>query len=295
MDLLIGIVVVAAIAAYLLKRRKATDITVPEPTQLRTDLWYGYYACEVGPDIDGRAQNQPLETRDHVNLFWESQFNARVDTINNIRFMAKPTVLDVMSQVMTRTATSGRNFHYREDAPELLKELFDELKNADVLRFVKVIYPVDEPNTNTTEVDLQKAIDAIKEVAADYPELCDVKLACIYAAAPETYECFDQFTYVGVDDYDEKSEILASGGCYQKLKSRLLPGQRTILMPGGAFGQDITPFVNFAHSNPEVAAIVPFCWLGRREAADRWVGIGDPANPVRTQYITAGLKLCGKT
>lgn len=287
-----------ALAAVLLvafykkwKKTHVIDLDIPVPTKLRDDLYYTYYGCEVGKDFDGNEQDQPTDTRGHVNLFWESQFRMEM-TGANILKMAMPTVLDVTPQTMTRVEKSGRNFHYREDAPQLLRDLFRGLQQIGALKYVHAIYPMDEPNTNSTEADLQKAINTIRLVSKEFPELAGVKLVCIYAAKPETYECFKEFDYVGVDDYEQKSTIFANGGCYTKLKSRLLPHQKTVILPGGAFLQDPEPFVRFAHNNAEVAAIVAFCWFGRREAADNWIGIGNPVNGRKYQYIEAGRKIC---
>ncbi len=64
-----------------------------------------------------------------------------------------------------------------------------------------------------------------------------------------------------------------------------------IVMPGGAFGQDPTPFVNWAMGHPEVVAMVSFCWFGPREPNDKWVGIG--TSTLRAAYVAAGKKLTG--
>lgn len=286
--IIIGILLFAGYKKW--KAAHVIDINVPEPTTLRTDLYYGYYGCEVGTDFSGHYCDQPTETKDHVNLFWESQFRPELTSANILK-MAMPTVLDVTNQTMIRIEKTGRNFHYREDAPQLLRDLFTSLQQAGALKYVYAIYPMDEPNTNTTAGDLQKAIDAVKLVAKEFPEIASVKLVCIYAAKPETYECFEQFDYVGVDDYDAKSTIFTNG-TYAHLNSRLLPHQKTVIVPGGAFLQDPKPFVNFAHNNQEVAAIIAFCWFGGREAADSWIGIGNPTNGRHQQYIDAGAKIC---
>ena len=279
--------------AYWYKKRPVKEIDIPAPAKLRTDLYYGYYGCEVGPDVEGRLQNQPLETKSHVNFFWEAQFNTPEDTVNNILFMKLPTILDVTNNAFSRTTTSGRSFTCRPDAEVLLTELFKRLQDAGALKYVVGICPVDEPNINTTEGELRKAIGVIETVAARFSDLSGFKFTWAYAAMPETYDCIDKVHWVATNDYEKLNTIFdGADGAYNKLVRQLKPHQRTFIIPGGAFGQNPEPFVNFAHSHPEVIAIVPFCWFGRREKADTWIGIGNPLNGRMQQYIEAGLKIC---
>lgn len=281
--IIIGAIVL--IGAYIYKNRPINDIVIPTPTVLRTDLLYGYY---------GTMDNQVAETKDHINILWESMFQGEDKAISNILEAKMPTVLDVASYSMKKVEATGRNYHYRDDCETVLRQLFVKMQSAGALQYVKAIYPMDEPNTNTTAEDLQKAITSIKKVASEFPDLTGVKFMCIYAAKPETYECIDQFDILGVDDYEEKSRIFTSNGAYTKLKAKLRPDQKTIVIPGGAFGQDPTPFVNFAHENMEVMGVVPFVWFGPMQPADKWVGIGDNANPLKPDYIAVGKKLTGK-
>jgi len=283
------IYIIAAIALFLAvaywrnRQPQGHDITVPTPVVLRKDLLFGYYGCETG---------QVAEVKGHTNLHWECQFHGATQAILDMLKMRSFTVLDVSSQLFERFADSGKNFRLRQDAESNLTELLDYLDVSGALQFVQALVPLDEPNTNcSTPDDLFKACAIIRSVAARYSELDGVKLACIYAAKPESFTCIEQFDLVGVDDYDMKSSILQ--GSYQALLAAKRPDAKTILLPGGAFGQDPQPFINWAHADGNVAAVVPFCWFGPREPADKWVGIG--AGPLRETYTKAGEMLTSGT
>ncbi len=284
-DLIIAIVMVAIIFLIHKIQSRPGDITIAPPDFPRTDLYYGYFGC---------YGNQASEVKSHTNLFWENQYQGIDVAIQNISIANKPTVLDVSAQVMTRFADHGKNYRFNPDALQNLRGLFSLLRDRGVIDHVVAIVPIDEPNTNVeTEHDLQQAIDAIRQASAEYHEIAHVKLAIIYAAKPAPFPLLDQFDWVGVDDYDSKSEIFVNG-TYDELKKSTRPGQKTILLPGGGFGQDPTPFVNFAHRNSEVVAVVPFVWFNGLQAADKWVGIGDDKNPLKQAYIAVGKTLTGQ-
>lgn len=284
---LIPLAVAGVVAGiYLYRHRKIEDVDVPKPTVLRKDLLYGYY---------GTMNTQAKDTKGFVNLLWEAQFEGIEKATQNILTASTFTVLDVANQVMIKFANSGKNYKYSMMAEKNLRELFDYMSKRGALKYVKVITPMDEPNTNVLSTeDVQQGINVVLKVAKDYPELEGVKLGVIYAAKPATYECIEQFDYVGVDDYDSKSQIFTNG-TYEGIKSRLKPGAKTIILPGGGFGQDPESFVNFAHGNAEVGMLVPFTWLDPMQGADTWVGLGNDANPRKQAYIDVGKQICGLT
>jgi len=279
--LLLVIIIVAVLIMFYehYKKRHVEDIFIAEHTP-RKDLYYGYYATDQG---------SVEETKDHINLLWENQFGSIDTVVNNIQQTKVFTILDLSPQLFKKVADKGKNYVYNEVADAQLKRLFQYLQDKNVLQYVKAFSPIDEPNTNVaTPEDLNKAIESISRVAVNFPELNGYKLVCIYAAKPQSYTLSEKFDWIGFDDYDNKSQIFINGQ-YEYLKSILHTNQRTIIMPGGAFGQNITPFINFANGNAEVAAIVPFVWFGPREHRDTWVGIRDREN--RQQYVDAGIKI----
>lgn len=276
--------VVVAGAVYAYKHRKIADIDVPVPAQLRQDILYGYY---------GTMDDQAALTKDYTNLLWEAQFQGMEKAADSILTASKFTVLDVANQVMLRFAESGRNYKINPFAEGNLRILFDYLENKGALKYVKVLTPIDEPNTNARSTeDVQEAINVVKKITSEYHSLDGVKLGVIYAAKPATYECIEQFDYVGVDDYDSKSQIFTNG-TYEGIKSRLKPGAKTIILPGGGFGQDPEPFVNFAHNNLEVGMLVPFTYLDPMVGADTWIGLGNDLNPRKQAYIDVGKTIVG--
>lgn len=277
------VILIVGIIYYKQTHKKYTDIVVPTPTTYKKDLYFAYYAC---------TGEQARETLDCVNMFWESQFDGLAKTLENIKLMARPTLVDLNPQCFIRDATrSGKNFYFDEDCEQKVTALFNAMREADVLKYIKWFCVIDEPNTNVPdEAMIVRALDTVKRVMLNYPELVDIKFVCIYAPGKEPQIGSRLFDIVGFDDYDKKSTIF-SDGTYDAMRAKLLPGQKTLIVPGGAFGQDITPFVNIAHNYSEVVMIIAFTWLGPREPRDTWVGLGDPANPLKEQYIQAGKEI----
>lgn len=271
--------IAAAIAALIYKaQNKPREADIPTPTVLRTDLYAGYY---------GVMNDQAEKTVGFVNCLWECNFQGHVKAGENILTAKVDTVISLGDQLFTRFADSGRNHRVAVNAKQQLTDYFNYLDLIGALQYVKAVTPFDEPNTQVeSAAELMKSIQIIKEVAAGFPVLAGLKLAVIYAAKPETYDCIEMFDFVGVDDYEALSGMLTDG-TYGRMKARLRPDQKTILLPGGAFGQDPTPFINFAHNNPEVLGVLAFTWLGPMVPADKWIGLGDDANPRKQQYIDA--------
>ena len=276
----LAVVVAMAYLYYFLSRPR--DISITMPTTLRKDLLYGYY---------GRLKDQVSQTISHVNLLWECQFEGAGEAVAQILKAQKYTVLEVSPQMFVRIANHGRNYRLRDDAKFQLHMFFEQLDRAGALQYVKAITPLDEPNTNAESFeDFAKAIAIIRQVSATYSALAGVKLACIYAREPEEYPGIDLLDLAGMDDYEMKSGLLRSKS-FRRMRAQMKPGAQLILLPGGAFGQDPTPFIAYAHRDEGVAMVVPFVWFGPMQDADKWTGIGDVANPMRQEYIDAGFKI----
>ena len=282
MTLLIAILcAVIAVAVYKssgFKRwRYSKDLTFPEVP--KRDLLYGYYSCH---------DEQVSETKDHVNLFFESQFQGQDRAIQNILEMSRTTILDLSAQMFTREGHAGP-FTLRDDALLHVIAFLQRLSDAGALKFVKYLYPIDEPNnTVQDEATLRKAIALVFEAASQFIELRGVRLAVIYAADKPNI-CQDAYALIGFDDYDMRSHVLVSDK-YKQLKASLGVGQQIMLIPGGAYGQDPTPFINFANANPEVGAVVPFLWFDDRTGSVGSLGIR--SNGMKDAYIAAGKSVC---
>ena len=253
------------------------DIQFPDPKLKRPDLLYGYYSCK---------EEQVAETKDHINIFMDSQFSGQDKLIQNILDAQLPTILDLAPQLFTRNVNGLHTV--RPNAEELLDNLFILMSNKGALKYVKYLYPIDEPNNtvgNSTE--LHKALDLVIKVASKHSELHDVKYAVIYAS-DKSFICSERYDYIGLDDYDMKSNVLV-GKEYTKIKDSLLVNQKTILVPGGAYMQDPTPFVNYAQNNEEVGMILPFLWFNDDTNSVKSLGIR--SNGMKEAYTLAGKSI----
>lgn len=254
------------------------DIDVPLPDVWRNDVLYGYFGC---------LGNQVAETVESTNLLMEANWNGLDGCIKNILTAKQVTMLDVSWYVFTPTE-KGDNRTVRSDAEAMLSNYFAALSGAGALQYVKILYPMDEPNNVvTSEAEFVKGINLIRKVAAGFKDLTGAKYAVIYAV-DKPFMAIGEFDYAGFDDYDMRSEVLTTS--YPRLVNQLKPGQKTILVPGGQspWEQDPTPFVNFAQWHPEVGIILPFLW------ADVDGKKGIRSNKTRDQYIAAGRITIGK-
>lgn len=257
------------------------DIAVPPPPTLRTDLLFGYYAADPG---------QVAETIGHTNMLFEAGLFGPEVQMRNIAAARMPTILDVSAQLYL----GQRNDHHpNPDGEALLRDYLAQIGQRGLLRYVIALYPIDEPNiTVRSEADVLTANATARKVAAEFPALQGVRLAAIYAGG-HGWPAIADYEIVGVDDYGSKSSILGPGGFYVDMIQHLRPDQRTIIVPGGAFGQDPAPFVNFAHSDQRVLAIVPFIYFDGWEAGK----MGIRSNGMARAYCLAGeqIKTPGRT
>ena len=274
------IIILAVIGAALLlawyrrKTRYRTDLNFPDAPR-RTDLLYGYYACNNG---------QADEVADHVNLHFESQFEGQDKAIENIVKMARTTILDVSAQLFEKVG-DAKVFTLRASALRDVTVFLRRLAEAGALQYVKYIYPIDEPNATVGDFAvLDAAVELVILAAQQFPALDGVKLAVIYAANSE-FIGQELFTLVGFDDYDMASHVLTSDK-YLKLKASLQSGQKTIIVPGGAYGQHPKPFMDFANGNEEVAVVMPFIWFDDTTGTAQVRGIR--SGPLKDAYIAAG-------
>lgn len=160
-----------------------------------------------------------------------------------------------------------------------------------VVEELRYLIPMDEPNLFcASEGDLKSAMDTLKSVASAYAELKGVQYMCIYGARADRLWCLDQFDIVGVDNYDQKSEILTRGA-HADLMRALLPHQQVMVIPGAAYGQDPAPFLAYAHSEPRVWGVVPFIWCHVSASADKenWLGLEKQDAAAQERYRQAGM------
>ena len=278
------IVVAAVIAglllmAYLRSKKRWRDISIPMPSVLRDDLHYCYYLSLPG---------QMAATADHTSLLWHVQFYGLDQLASELSGHPHGMVLDCAPQLFRR---EGGKSHVSDDAAVHLRLLFSQLRDRGLLHRVKYLVPMDEPNLFcASEHDLKLAMDALKSVVAEFHELSGVRYMCIYGDRKQSWWCLDQFDVVGVDAYEQKSEVLTRGAHADLMRS-LLPHQQAMVIPGAAYGQDPAPFIAYGHSEPRCWGIVPFIWAHVPESADkeRWTGLSRRSAEDQERYRAAGL------
>lgn len=244
------------------------------PAPKREGLYFGYFGC---------ARDQVAETNGHVNILNEVQFEPE-NAIKHMLACGTDIMLALSCQLFDRPNDQSK-FTVRPDAETRLSDFFVALQSAGILGRVKALTPIDEPNNTLASADeLTHAIYLIRQVAHQFPSLDGFKLYCIYAA-DKAFICSEQFDWIGFDDYDMKGNVL-NGKQYKDLKASLRAGQKTIIIPGGSYGQDPTCFANYANANFEVAVVLGFLW-----ADDEWGTVGAPgirSNSTKDLYIQAG-------
>ena len=266
------------------KDKKWKDIDIPMPENLRNDLLYGYYSSESG---------QWEATKEQVNLFWYSGFSSWEEFLDILKNSDKKIVLDLAGLVST--LQDGKRV-YNPDAVQLLELVFKDLKDHGVLHKITYLYPIDEPSLSVkNQEEHRKMLEAVIEVKSMFADLDKSKIAVIYLRGGKSN--FWNLAYhdvVGVDNYEQKSEVLTKGD-YALLKSMLTPDQKTILVPGPAFGQTPDPFVAYAHSNPEVEMVIPFVWFDRPNHKDvPYTGLEAVDAVFYQKWINAGMRVQNK-
>lgn len=241
--------------------------------------------------------NQVEETQDHVNMLWLDDQRLTPDQIAGLTMRGKAVVLDVAGCLFNGNATDA----LRPDAVERMQALRAYVKLHGDLSAVQVIVPRDEPNL--PETDVQHLVpEAVRIIRDAWPE---AKVGCIYYNDGE-FRHRHLFDVLGFDDYlvgfgifqkprwYEYVKMFFGGfvrrGSYLRFAKLLRPDQQTWLIPGGTYGENPAPWVEFAKQRPEVWAVVPFLWASNVDGSDM---SGICAEPMRSAYIAAAHDLIG--
>lgn len=130
--LIIGVILIVGnyISKHWRKWWYRNDINVPAPATKRTDLYYGYFGCLF---------DQVEETRDHVNLLNEAQFEGPERAARNMVAAGVDCMLCVTPQLLQRI--NGAQNTVRADAQASLFGFFRFLSDAGALKFVKFLTP----------------------------------------------------------------------------------------------------------------------------------------------------------
>lgn len=284
-------IVIALIAAVVVIYKKANkkeyfDVDIPMPEKLRTDLMYGYYSA---------LERTFDQVKDHVNLFWYTHFSSIEQLIWIMKNTDFKIVVDLSPYLHAKESGRKGKLYVKDSAESDLRDFFARLKFEGVLHHISFMTTNDEPNlfTKSAEEHL-KAIEVVKRVRAEFAELADSKLLCLYGA-DGNWMNIEQFDMVGVDYYDQKSQSLTIGA-HAELVAALKPGQKTFLVPGPAFGHKPEPWLAYAHSNPDqVAAIIPFIWFDDPNHKDvNYTGLEAASEELRQAWINAGKSCVAK-
>lgn len=265
----------AAAALYAINKGKYKDIEIEMPAQKRKDLLFGYYASNA---------TQFAQVRDHTNVIWHAQFYGDLNFIEDVRSCDYPVVLDFSKQLFVKVKNK---LVCRDDARQALTDYLNYLKQNGILHRIKYLVPVDEPNYNVLDIaNFKKAIDVLKDVKVQFTELDDSKYLCIYGSDSD-YWLTDEFDVLGVDCYDQKSQVLTIG-YHAKLLGMLKSDQRTVILPGASYYQDPTPFVAYAQAHPEeVEMIIAFFWFYDKNHC-KGLGIEKASKSIINKYVQAG-------
>ncbi len=175
-------------------------------------------------------------------------------------------------------------FTPRDDARTNLRAYLTALRDADVLKYVIALYPIDEPNGLIQEPQVLLTNRTIREMLVEFNH-GDIKLGVCYGGLerPAWWQRFStkwlrighwqdkamplpglmDYDIIGGDAYELGAEILLQ---YDRLLPRLGQGQQVMLFAGGCspWKQDPAPFIAWAKAHVDrVFAVVPFTWFDR--------------------------------
>ncbi len=246
---IIGVIIVAIVLIYKQKKKKKfKDISLAIPESRRTDLRFGYYSS---------LSHTFAQVKDHVNMFWSGFYD--LDTwIKILKPADKFYVMDLPADLTSRE--NGKMVAH-PDRESLLRMTFQVMRDAGVLHKIAYLYPVDEPQLNMRDADeFLKLIQTVKKLRSEFDELKNAKIMTIYLRGQGFWHSAE-LDVVGVDNYEQKSESLTKGS-HADLVRNLLAGQKTVLVPGPAFGHNPEPWVAYALTHPdEVEMIAAFTWF----------------------------------
>lgn len=264
---------------------------VPVPSPRTEPLQYGYFG------IDGE---QITETASHVTFVmapdWGDWTTKDYDVFRSstmITQLQQAKALGVKEAWImvgwlvfeqSKGCISGTCLRPRIDGMDRLQAFKNQLTALGLLDMVKVLYPVDEPETYG--LDDKTLLDTLMLIRLTWS---DVKLGVIYGGDNHGYPGLAGYDLVGKDHYG------AGAGVLNELPP-ITAKQRHVLVPGGADGlnkngpDDPQPFYDYAVSHNEVAAIVPFVWFDRT-GTNGSILHGIRSNGMATKYSNIGVKI----
>lgn len=253
---------------------------VPVPSPRTEPLHYGYFG------IDGE---QITETAEHVTFVMAPDWGDW--NIPNYDEFRKTQIITQLQQakalgvkdawimvgflVLTqRPGCTEMCVTPRPDGMARLQAFKVQLDALGLLEMVKVLYPIDEPESHGLS-DAQ-LVQLLKEMKTVWP----VKMAVFYSSNPHDYPGLSEYDLAGRDDYDAGVSALDN---VPPIKGN----QQLLIIPGGAdpWHADPQPFYDYALAHGNVYAIVPFVWF------DRGNDKGIRSNGLAAQYANIGVKI----
>jgi hypothetical protein len=248
---------------------------IPAPAKLRTDLLYGYF---------GGVSANVSQVAGHVNLYFASAWDP-IEQLASLTHAKGAGIPAVVLQVPTYGVLGGPPLPASE-----IRFWLQRIKTAGLLERIVAVYPIDEPDTvregNRSDAEVTAQNGVLRRVMSEFPELAGAKLAVTYACDTGRRPGIASYDWVGCDHYPSGCGVLS--GYVAQLRQALRPDQRLILVPGGAdpWRQDPACFMNYAHSNAIVAAVLPFIWQTVTDQGMTYAGIS--VNGMAKLYCEAG-------
>jgi hypothetical protein len=220
----------------------------------------------------GSDDAQPDETMDWTNALFaawgsDEQLAARISKA------ALPAILDVSDCLFT----PGNPRRYLGDtlAGQRITARLDAVRAAGASANLVALYVIDEP-----EREAQVGAEEIAAACALCRSIAPGLALHICYGDGKDYRGVAFIDWAGVDAYGKGAGVLTDD--VQALKAALRADQRLVLYPGGAdpWRNDPRPFYDYAQSDPQVVAIVPFIWLAEHQGikingmADAYRAIG---------------------
>ena len=239
-----------------------TEPSVPSGP-VRDSIYFTYYGSE-----QGQVEAVAAHTNMAMVMGWDG-LDIAIAEMQQAQARGLSVMLELPEAYQSEAAT---------------RQKFTQLQALDLLRSIKAIYPIDEPDAvglSAEKIAITNAM--IRRVMTDFG--INVPLAVIYSAK-FTWPGIASYDWAGFDNYDAD---IFSNGDYARLKSMLRADQRILLVPGGAdrWRQDPQPFINKANADPQVVGIVAFIYRNNADP-QRGASLGIKSNGMKGAYCAAG-------
>ncbi|MEO8674722.1 MAG: Ig-like domain-containing protein [Casimicrobiaceae bacterium] len=218
-------------------------VTPPAPS-----TYFGYWFTGIGLEEVVAHTNLSFE----LGIFNDVDPNSIQSLETHVPLMRANGMKAMLEIGYIHVTDPNGHVHYLGNVDKV-RALLDHIKRLGGLDLVVAFYPIDEPDmTDLSSNDIRDANAAIHALCAEYPELGGCAIAVIYSDHNPTGAQY--YDWIGTD----------AGNYYLGPNSmELNPGQRLILIPGGAdpWRMDPTSYLSYAQDHPEVVLIMPFLWI----------------------------------